>query len=66
MEIFCSQAGYEARFVPSGFMPQSAEDRLLLAPPEQNLSTDSWKEQLETTSEEADLEAFRRSLEGLL
>ena len=66
VEIFCSQAGYEARFVPSGFMTQSAEDRLLLAPPEQNLSTDSWKEQLETTSEEADLEAFRRSLEGLL
>lgn len=66
VEIFCSQAGYEARFVPSGFMPQSAEDRLLLAPPEQNLFTDSWKEQLETTSEEADLEAFRRSLEGLL
>jgi len=47
-------------------MPQSAEDRLLLAPPEQNLSTTSWKEQLQTTSEEADLEAFRRSLEGLL
>ena len=33
MELFCGEAGYEARFVPAGFLPQSAEDRLLLAPP---------------------------------
>ena len=25
MELFCGQAGYEARFVPSGFLPSSAE-----------------------------------------
>ncbi|NDG01026.1 MAG: DUF3110 domain-containing protein, partial [Synechococcaceae bacterium WBB_32_011] len=57
--IFCAQAGYEARFVPAGFLPKSAEERLLLAPPEHNLDTNSWKEQ-------TDLDAFRRSLEGLL
>jgi hypothetical protein len=70
LEIFCNQAGYEARFVPSGFMPQTAEERLLLAPPEQNLDTERWKQQPITTDqaqqELADLEAFRRSLEGLL
>ena len=47
MEIFCRQAGYEARFVPAGFLPQSAEDRLMIAPPEQNLDVSDWKEQAE-------------------
>lgn len=47
MEHFCSQAGYEARFVPAGFLPQSAEDRLMIAPPEQNLDVTDWKEQAE-------------------
>ena len=77
IEHFCAEAGYEARFVPTGFLPETAEDRLLLAPPEHNLDTNSWKEDdlqgadetLEpqsSASEQADLEAFRRSLEGLL
>lgn len=47
MERFCSQAGYEARFVPAGFLPQSAEDRLMIAPPEQNLDVSDWKDQAE-------------------
>jgi hypothetical protein len=47
MELFCSQAGYEARFVPSGFLPQSAEDRLLIAPPERNMDVSLWQEQPE-------------------
>jgi hypothetical protein len=47
MERFCSQAGYEARFVPAGFLPQSAEDRLMIAPPEQNLDVSDWKDQTE-------------------
>lgn len=75
VEIFCSQAGYEARFVPAGFLPRSDEDRLLIAPPERNMDVTSWKEQEETalTSQEGgsfgadpELEAFRRRLEGLL
>ena len=77
MEAFCSQAGYEARSVPKGFMPTTAEERLMLAPPEQNLDTADWREEpvaaveaeaepANTSGESADLEAFRRSLEGLL
>ena len=84
MEEFCSNAGYEARFVPAGFLPQTAEDRLLIAPPEKNMDVSTWREQAEagdaagagnapaTASEEpitsgnAELEAFRRRLEGLL
>jgi hypothetical protein len=76
MELFCSQAGYEARFVPAGFLPQSAEDRLLIAPPERNMDVTHWQEQDSAAAETPDaeplrssdpaLEAFRRQLEGLL
>ena len=79
MEEFCSSAGYEARFVPAGFLPQSAEDRLLIAPPEKNMDVTSWREQEDPSSEpavaaaddpistgNAELEDFRRRLEGLL
>ena len=78
LELFCAEAGYEARFVPAGFLPSSAEERFLIAPPEQNLDVSHWKEQAEardsattdTTPDrlqgDAELEAFRRRLEGLL
>ena len=78
MELFCSEAGYEARFVPSGFLPESAEDRLFIAPPERNMDVANWQESEDGTNlvagtmaesiESADpqLEAFRRQLEGLL
>lgn len=79
MELFCSQAGYEARFVPSGFLPQTAEERLLIAPPERNMDTSLWREAEEASepgrsssepepisSGDDELEAFRRRLEGLL
>lgn len=74
MELFCSQAGYEARFVPAGFLPQSAEDRLLIAPPERNMDVTHWQDQDSADGGAPDpiqstdpaLEAFRRQLEGLL
>jgi hypothetical protein len=62
MELFCREAGYEARLVPSGFLPQSPEERLLIAPPERNMDVTNWQEQ----GEDPALEAFRRQLEGLL
>ncbi len=77
IEIFCSEAGYEARFVPAGFLPRSDEERLLIAPPERNMDVSQWQEQLAadaaSPADEAspplgdpELEAFRRRLEGLL
>lgn len=74
MELFCGQAGYEARFVPAGFLPQSAEDRLLIAPPVRNMDVTNWQEQREQQEQQQagesapdpSLEAFRRQLEGLL
>ena len=76
IELFCGQAGYEAQSVPSGFMPGTAEERLMLAPPERNLDTNEWREHPEQQKQapadsaqpavDPELEAFRRSLEGLL
>ena len=76
IELFCGQAGYEAQSVPSGFMPGTAEERLMLAPPEQNLDTNEWREQQDQPQQapaesaqpavKPELEACRRSLEGLL
>ncbi len=77
LESFCEQAGYEARFVPAGFLPSSEEDRLLIAPPERNMDVTSWREELAAGAGDAEeaadgpgtdpeLEAFRRRLEGLL
>jgi hypothetical protein len=76
VELFCQQAGYEARFVPAGFMPNSEEDRLLIAPPVNNMDLDHWKEkepagaakppEPESPSEDHEVTAFRRRLEGLL
>jgi Protein of unknown function (DUF3110) len=82
LEQFCQEAGYEARFVPTGFLPRSEEDRLLIAPPERNMDVSDWKEQEEAeglastaraeaaadgpTALDPELEAFRRRLEGLL
>jgi hypothetical protein len=80
-ERFCAEAGYEARHVPSGFLPRNDEDRLLIAPPEQNLDVSQWRELSERSAaasgtpspweegregRDPELEAFRRRLEGLL
>jgi hypothetical protein len=51
MESFCSQSGYEARYVPAGFLPQTAEERLLIAPPERNMDTSLWREASEAHTE---------------
>lgn len=79
LEDFCLQAGYEARFVPAGFLPDSDEERLLIAPPERNMDVSQWREQDEAAPDrqesqpaeagaaaDPEIEAFRRRLEGLL
>jgi hypothetical protein len=74
IEAFCRSAGYDAQFVPSGFVPQNDAERLLLVPPETNLTETDWQtegkqpppEEEEKSMAEADLERIRRQLEGLL
>jgi hypothetical protein len=35
--------------VPAGFVPQSQEDRLLIAPPERNMDVSNWQQELTTS-----------------
>jgi Protein of unknown function (DUF3110) len=72
IEAFCERAGYEAKLIPDGFVPQSAAERVFLAPPENNVQDPDWKPE-EKQVEEADseissseLDEIRRRLEGLL
>tara|TARA_Y100001968_G_C18885962_1_gene493921 strand:- start:14 stop:424 length:411 start_codon:yes stop_codon:yes gene_type:complete len=75
IETFCDQAGYEARFVKGGFIPQSQEDRLMISPPQSNLEVNEWgynsevdtKQSNNLQKEKSDaLEKFRKNLENLL
>ena len=81
IELFCREAGYEARFVSDGFVPQSDDERLMLAPPSANRDVANWQEQEpeqdpsqrqdlaskdESDPSIQDLDDVRRRLEGLL
>jgi hypothetical protein len=75
IEAFCSSVGYDCKFVPGGFVPQTESDRLLLSPPESNLDTTDWQAEPQTidsssddepSMSDAELDRIRRQLEGLI
>ena len=74
IESFCSEAGYEAKFVETGFIPRTDEDRLLLVPPQANLDVSSWDKidgsnqqtNSSITEDETSIDDLRKRLEGLL
>ena len=70
VELFCRDAGYEARFVASGFVPESDEERVFMAPPEANRDVSQWKDEESLPEPEpsssSELDALRKRLEGLL
>ena len=79
IELFCREAGYEARFVSDGFVPKSEDERLMLRPPSANRDVANWQEQepeqdpdrvqgraAKDESSIKDLDDVRRRLEGLL
>ena len=81
VDLFCREAGYEARLIESGFVPSNDEERLFMAPPQSNRDVSNWKDdgvaeqqgveparqRLETEPESnPELDELRRRLEGLL
>ena len=72
VNLFCREAGYEARLIESGFVPQSDEDRLFMAPPQSNRDVSNWKHEpvaeppSTETESSSELDALRKRLEGLL
>ena len=72
INLFCTQAGYEARLVVKGFLPKTEEDRFLISPPQRNLEVDSYPENTVNNQEDLnlldtdDFDNIRKNLEKLL
>ena len=72
VELFCTEAGYEARLVETGCVPTSDDERLMLAPPSSNRDVSNWQSEdpsvdsVPSSSANDGLDDVRRRLEGLL
>ena len=44
VDLFCREAGYEARLIESGFVPSNDEERLFMAPPQSNRDVSNWQD----------------------
>ena len=62
---FCKKLDYEFRLVEKNFIPKTAEERLLISPPQKNLDVDSW-DNLENKIDNSDLNSIKENLEKLL
>ena len=62
---FCNKLDYEYKLVEKNFKPKTAEDRLLITPPQKNLEVENWD--LEVSKDESlDLNTIKDNLEKLL
>ena len=69
IEAFCTEAGYEARFVEKGFIPSTDEERLMISPPLSNLEVGDWHNQDKVNNKSSSndqLEDIKKRLENLL
>ncbi len=66
---FCTKLDYECKLVEKNFVPRTAEDRLLISPPQKNLEVETWNEEEykeENTDKNIDLNSIKENLEKLL
>tara|TARA_B100000212_G_scaffold239284_1_gene182204 strand:- start:166 stop:546 length:381 start_codon:yes stop_codon:yes gene_type:complete len=62
---FCKQCDYETRLVEKNFIPKTAEDRLLLTPPQKNIDLENWDSNLKSENT-LDINSIKENLEKLL
>ena len=62
---FCTQLDYECKLVEKNFVPKTAEDRLLISPPQKNLELENWNEE-KSNEGNIDLNSIKENLEKLL
>ena len=62
---FCTKLDYECKLVEKNFVPKTAEERLLISPPQKNLEVGNWN-QNENKEENIDLNSIKEDLEKLL
>ena len=62
---FCIKLDYEFKLVEKNFVPKTAEDRLLISPPQKNLEVDNWAPET-NKDENIDINTIKEILEKLL
>ena len=62
---FCTKLDYEFRLVEKNFVPKTAEDRLLISPPQKNIEIGDWAEESEN-NKNIDINTIKENLEKLL
>ena len=62
---FCIKLDYEFKLVEKNFVPKTAEDRLLISPPQKNLEVEDWEGD-KNNNKNIDLNTIKENLEKLL
>ena len=62
---FCIKFDYEYRLVEKNFVPITAEDRLLISPPQNNIELNDWGEDIKN-KKNFDINTIKENLEKLL
>jgi len=68
---FCIKLNYEFKLVEKNFVPKTAEDRLLISPPQKNLKVDDWDadsyyDKKNNDKKNIDINTIKENLEKLL
>ena len=62
---FCNKLDYECKLVETNFVHKTAEERLLISPPQKNLQVDDWEGD-KNNNKNIDLNTIKENLEKLL
>ncbi|WP_115082315.1 DUF3110 domain-containing protein [Synechococcus sp. N32] len=65
VDLFCREAGYEARLIESGFVPSNDEERLFMAPPKSNRDVSNWKDEAVSDGGVAEQQGVEPARQGL-
>ena len=65
VDLFCREAGYEARLIESGFVPSNDEERLFMAPPQSNRDVSNWQDDAGSNEAMAGQQAVEPARQGL-
>ena len=61
---FCAKLDYECKLVEKNFIPKTAEDRLLISPPQKNIEVNNWGSEI--NKDNIDINTIKENLEKLL
>ena len=65
IRAFCNKLDYECKLVDKNFIPKTAEDRLLISPPQKNLEVERFNN-IANIQDSNDLNSIKENLEKLL